>query len=83
MHSHITKFKNNIIWLHKRLVKTQNGAKYLDQIMFKKLSPLNVRNLNFYKFKRTVKKILIDNTFYNVKEYIYVPYNFTCLYFIF
>lgn len=73
VHPHDTRFANNIYKPYLRLNKSQNGPRFIAPVLFNSL-PTTIKELNIKKFKRTIKKFLIQNCFYSVNEFLAQSY---------
>ena len=73
-HDHNTRYKNNLVPAYWRLRRCQTGPGYW-AIKFYNVLPDNVKNLNSRSFKSRVKKVLIENAFYNFDEFISHNFN--------
>lgn len=63
VHSHFTRRRHDV-----HLNFSRNSISYMAGLMFNKL-PLSLRNMNFKKFKSSLKSILIKCEFYNMQDF--------------
>lgn len=69
VHSYSTRNNDKLNFELLRLSKTRNGTGY-HAITFFNALPQNIKKLNYSRFKKVIKKFLIDNAIYNFKEFL-------------
>ncbi|VEN36462.1 unnamed protein product [Callosobruchus maculatus] len=68
VHSYDTRQRNMLTTTYHRLKRCQDGPGYLSAKLFNAL-PIEIRNLEYSKFKSAVKTFLTINCFYSLDEY--------------
>lgn len=69
IHSHETRYSNNIHQHFLRLNKTRDGTGYYGIIFYNALPP-GVKLLNLNAFKLRIKRYLVINAFYTINEFL-------------
>lgn len=69
IHTHHTRYKDNLIPCFCRLKKSQKRPESLGLNLFNKLTR-NLKDLPLKNFKEKVKELLVRNAFFGVEEYL-------------
>ena len=68
-HDYKTRHRSDLVMSHCRLSRCQNRPEFIAVKLFNKI-PLNMRALPVMQFKQKIKKVLCNNAFYSVQEYL-------------
>lgn len=68
-HDHFTRNKNSLVPTQSKLKTSQKGINFMGPKLYNKL-PKNIKDSNEKTFNKKLKRLLIEKSFYSVKEFL-------------